>query len=152
MAQATLGELGVDGRLGTPDAVVVGAGIAGCAAAAFLAEAGESVLVVDRGGVGAGASGRNGGFLFPQPAAWIRGLLAEAVEWYGRLEEEGPVPLDLRPWPMLLLAVEEGELEHARAYAAAVGGEPVDLREEPWLADDLAGGFLVEGGYTLDAM
>jgi glycine/D-amino acid oxidase-like deaminating enzyme len=62
------------------------------------------------------------------------------------------VPFDLRPWPMLLLAVEERELEHARAYAEALGGEEVDLREDPWFADDLGGGFVIEGGYTLDAM
>ena len=68
------------------------------------------------------------------------------------LQEAGPVGFDLRPWPMLLLAVEERELEHAREYAAAVGGEEVDLREHSWFADDLAGGFVVEGGYTLDAM
>ena len=110
------------------------------------------MLVVDRGGLGAGASGRNGGFLFRQPAAWINELLEEAIAWYRALEEEGPVPLDLRAWPMLLLAVEEAELAHARAYADAVGGEEVSLREDPWLADDLAGGFLVEGGFTLDAM
>jgi glycine/D-amino acid oxidase-like deaminating enzyme len=53
---------------------------------------------------------------------------------------------------MLLLAVEERELEQARAYAETVGGEEVDLREDPWFADDLAGGFVIEGGYTLDAM
>jgi glycine/D-amino acid oxidase-like deaminating enzyme len=62
------------------------------------------------------------------------------------------MPLDLRSWPMLLLAVEEAELTHARAYAEAVGGEEVDLGEDPWLADDLAGGFIVAGGFTLDAM
>jgi glycine/D-amino acid oxidase-like deaminating enzyme len=53
---------------------------------------------------------------------------------------------------MLLLAVEEAELAHARAYADAVGGEEVDLRADPWFADDLAGGFVIEGGFTLDAM
>lgn len=102
--------------------------------------------------MGAGASGRNGGFLFRQPAGWIRDLLDEAIAWYRALEEEGPIPFDLRAWPMLLLAVEEAELDHARAYAEAVGGEEVDLREDPWLADDLAGGFVVEGGFTLDAL
>jgi sarcosine oxidase subunit beta len=117
-----------------------------------LAGAGERVLVVDRGGIGVGASGRNGGFLFRQPASWINELLDEAVGWYGALEEQGEVPLDLRAWPMLLLAVEEEELAHARAYADAVGGEELDLREDPWLADDLAGGFLVEGGFTVDAL
>jgi D-hydroxyproline dehydrogenase subunit beta len=53
---------------------------------------------------------------------------------------------------MLVLAVEEDELEAASAYAEAVGGEEVDLREDPWFTDDLAGGFVVEGGRTLDAM
>jgi sarcosine oxidase subunit beta len=115
-------------------------------------EAGESVLVVDRGGIGAGASGRNGGFLFRQPATWIVDLLDEALLWYRELEEDGTVSFDLREWPMLLLAVEEAELPHARAYAEAVGGEEVDVRADPWLANDLAGGFIVAGGVTLDAM
>jgi glycine/D-amino acid oxidase-like deaminating enzyme len=134
------------------DTVVVGAGIAGCSAARFLAERGERVTLVDRGGIGAGASGRNGGFLFPQPAAWINELLAEAAEIYTELQEEGPVPFDFCPRPMLLLAVEPEELEAGRAYAEAVGGTEADPREDPWLADDLAGGWIVEGGYTLDAM
>jgi glycine/D-amino acid oxidase-like deaminating enzyme len=53
---------------------------------------------------------------------------------------------------MLVLAVEEEELPAARAYADSVGGEEVDLRADPWFADDLAGGFVVAGGYILDAM
>jgi sarcosine oxidase subunit beta len=53
---------------------------------------------------------------------------------------------------MLLLAVEEAELCRARSYADSVGGAEVDLREDPWFADDLAGGFVIEGGFTLDAM
>ena len=62
------------------------------------------------------------------------------------------MPFDLIPWPMLLLAVEEGELAHAREYATAVGGEEVDLREDSWFADDLAGGFVIDGSFTVDAM
>jgi glycine/D-amino acid oxidase-like deaminating enzyme len=136
----------------TPDVVVVGAGLAGCASARFLAEAGARVTLVDSAGIGAGASGRNGGFLFRQPAPWINELLEESLDIYRELEEDGPVAFDLRPWPMLLLAVEERELAAAQAYADAVGGTQVDLREDPWFADDLAGGFIIEGGYTLDAM
>jgi glycine/D-amino acid oxidase-like deaminating enzyme len=101
--------------------------------------------VVDRGGIGAGASGRNGGFLFRQPAGWINELFAESVAIYEELVE-------LQRWPMLVLAVEEDELPAARAYADAVGGEEVDLRADPWFADDLAGAFVVEGGYIVDAM
>jgi glycine/D-amino acid oxidase-like deaminating enzyme len=53
---------------------------------------------------------------------------------------------------MLLLAVEEGEIEQGREYAAAVGGQDADLLEDPWFADDLAGAWVVEGGYSLDAL
>ena len=45
------------------DVTVVGAGIIGCSAAAFLAEAGARVTVYDRAGIAAGASGRNSGVL-----------------------------------------------------------------------------------------
>jgi glycine/D-amino acid oxidase-like deaminating enzyme len=108
-------------------------------------------VVVDGGGIGAGASGRNGGFLFRQPLGWVNDLLAETLEIYEDVSD-GPVPFDLTPWPMLVLAVEEDELEAAQAYAEAVGGEEVDLGADPWFADDLAGGFVVDGGRTIDAM
>ena len=45
------------------DVVVVGLGGAGLTAAAHLARAGLDVVALDRSGPGAGASGRNGGFL-----------------------------------------------------------------------------------------
>jgi glycine/D-amino acid oxidase-like deaminating enzyme len=118
----------------------------------FFARSGARVTVVDAGGIGAEASGRNGGFLFRQSLGWVNDLHAESIAIYTELADAGPVPFDLQPWPMLILAIEEDELDAARAYAGAVGGEEVDLREDPWFADDLAGGFVVEGGYTLDAM
>jgi sarcosine oxidase subunit beta len=51
-----------------------------------------------------------------------------------------------------VLAAEEDELPRAREYADAVGATEHDTRADPWLADDLAGGFLVDGGYTLDPL
>jgi glycine/D-amino acid oxidase-like deaminating enzyme len=140
------------GRELSADTVVVGGGIAGLTVARFLAERGERVLVAERGGIGAGASGRNGGFLFRDPSAWISEHLEGSVRIYAELEEEGPIPLDLRERPQLVLAVEPCELEVARAHADAVGGTEVDLREDDWFANDLAGGFVVEGGWVLDAM
>jgi gamma-glutamylputrescine oxidase len=47
----------------TVDVVVVGLGASGLTAALHLAEAGLDVVALDRTGIGAGASGRNGGFL-----------------------------------------------------------------------------------------
>lgn len=51
-----------------------------------------------------------------------------------------------------MLAVEDEQLDRARAHADTLGGEEVDVTADPWLADDLAGGFLVDGGWVLDAM
>jgi glycine/D-amino acid oxidase-like deaminating enzyme len=82
----------------------------------------------------------------------VNELLGESTAIYDELQGEGPIEFDFRSWPMLILAVEEEELPRARAYADAVGGSEVDLREDPWFADDLAGGYVVAGGYTLDAM
>ena len=44
-----------------PDLLIVGGGIIGCSAAAFAAERGASVLLVEAAEIGAGASGRNSG-------------------------------------------------------------------------------------------
>jgi D-amino-acid dehydrogenase len=45
------------------EVAVIGGGIAGCATAALLAEAGASVTLFEREAIGAGASGRNSGIL-----------------------------------------------------------------------------------------
>jgi gamma-glutamylputrescine oxidase len=45
------------------EVLIIGAGLAGCSAARELISHGRSVLVVDAGGPGAGASGRNAGFV-----------------------------------------------------------------------------------------
>jgi glycine/D-amino acid oxidase-like deaminating enzyme len=47
----------------TADAVVVGAGILGLASAYWLARGGIRPLLLDQEGIGAGATGRNGGFI-----------------------------------------------------------------------------------------
>ncbi|MFP3608184.1 FAD-dependent oxidoreductase, partial [Paraburkholderia sp. SIMBA_053] len=46
---------------GDADVVVIGAGFTGLSAALALGKRGASVVVVDAGRVGGGASGRNGG-------------------------------------------------------------------------------------------
>jgi gamma-glutamylputrescine oxidase len=56
-------------ELGHVDVAVIGAGITGCTCAHALAEGGLSVRVHDARGIGAGASGRNGGFALRGAAA-----------------------------------------------------------------------------------
>ncbi|MEM6748912.1 MAG: FAD-dependent 5-carboxymethylaminomethyl-2-thiouridine(34) oxidoreductase MnmC [Planctomycetota bacterium] len=80
-------------------AVVVGAGLAGCATARTLAEAGVAVTLLDRAGVAAGGSGNPWGVMQPKVAAevtpavrftragcavterWLAKLDAEAANW-----------------------------------------------------------------------
>jgi glycine/D-amino acid oxidase-like deaminating enzyme len=50
---------------GSVDVVIIGGGITGLSAALHLAEAGVRVAVLEAADLGAGASGRNGGFVVP---------------------------------------------------------------------------------------
>ena len=62
------------------DNLIVGAGITGCSIAWHLAQRGENSCMVDPGGVAAGASGRNAGFLL----AGTSENYAEASRVHGR--------------------------------------------------------------------
>jgi glycine/D-amino acid oxidase-like deaminating enzyme len=91
---------------------VIGAGIVGCSAAAFLAEGGARVTVHDRSGIAAGASGRNSGVLqhpydpklvplYEETLALHRGVLGLSDEPDGLLLLDPPpglpLPDELRP-------------------------------------------------------
>jgi glycine/D-amino acid oxidase-like deaminating enzyme len=74
------------------DVVIVGGGISGLSTALHLAEAGAKVVVVERGNLGAGASGRSGGQVIPglkrDPDDLLRTLGADTagpmIEFVGR--------------------------------------------------------------------
>jgi D-hydroxyproline dehydrogenase subunit beta len=133
-----------------PDVAVVGAGIVGCATAAFLAEAGAAVLVVERDGVAAAASGRNSGVLQHPMDAALAPLFEESLRHYREL---GVLPDE--PHGILVLADARAdltaELEALSAFPglraeALAPGEPAVL--EPALAPDLAG-VRLDTGYPI---
>lgn len=66
----------------TCDVCVVGLGASGLTAIIELASAGFKVIGIDRVDVGAGAAGRNGGFLLAGDADFYH----EAIKKYGRSE------------------------------------------------------------------
>jgi D-hydroxyproline dehydrogenase subunit beta len=141
------------------DVVVVGGGVVGCACALALAGRGLGVVVLERAGLAAGASGRNRGLLLPHPDPTAEPLYREGVAGYRRLDEEGGIPFGLRPTVLLVVAADEtglaevGRLAEMRA-AMGQAGEPLDpgtLAElEPCLAPDLAGGYRQDDGFELD--
>src|ERR1700722_12550248 len=71
------------------DVVVVGGGCTGLSAALHCAEQGLSVILLEGGRIGWGASGRNGGQMIPG----LRKDAAELVALYGR--ERGRALFDL---------------------------------------------------------
>src|SRR4029079_17184669 len=74
----------------SPDVAVIGGGIVGTAAAAFLAEGGARVTLYEREALAAGASGRNSGVVqHPFDPAMVP-LYFETVELYRRLADEVP--------------------------------------------------------------
>ncbi|GHH83667.1 NAD(P)/FAD-dependent oxidoreductase [Streptomyces capitiformicae] len=140
------------------DVIVVGGGIAGCAAAERLAGQGLSVLLLERGALAGGATGRNQGGLLPSPLPACGGLFAEAVAYYERAERESEVPFRFRPHGYLLVAADEEGMDRARGHGHALSEVgfpahevgPRELRElEPGLASDLAGAVAVEGAHAL---
>jgi glycine/D-amino acid oxidase-like deaminating enzyme len=141
--------------MSSPDVAVVGAGIVGCATAAFLAEAGARVLLVERDAIAAGASGRNSGIVQHPMEPALLPLFTETVGHYRDLAAHG---FDLPADPNGLLILAEDEAALAPELAALRGGFPElavkalapgePARLEPGLAPHLAG-IRLHTGYAV---
>jgi glycine/D-amino acid oxidase-like deaminating enzyme len=88
-----------------PDVVIVGAGIVGCSAAAFLAEGGARVTVLELADVAAGASGRNSGVVQHPFDPALRDLYRETVEIYRDLADATDQEFAFGPEPAGVLLV-----------------------------------------------
>ncbi len=134
--------------------VVVGAGILGLYTAYHLASAGErDVLVVDRGRLSAGGSGRNGGGIRQQweTRSTIR-LAREAVRAYRNFAREFGHNVWFRQGGYLFLAGTPGELERLGRVRDAGRAEGLPVRllgvdEVEQLVEGLAPGACVGGCY-----
>jgi glycine oxidase len=124
------------------DVLVVGGGIVGCAAAAFLAEAGASVELFERDELAGAASGRNSGSIQHPFDAELAELHSETLRHLAELEG---FELPGTPAGVLMLASEAGALEEPAAAIARDQPEleprrlnPEEVRElEPTLGEGL---------------
>ena len=115
---------------GSPDVAVIGAGIAGCATAAFLAEGGAAVTVYEREAIAAGASGRNSGIVqHPMDPALVD-LYEASLALYGELGHGFELPAE----PSGVLLVSEDREALVRDFDTARSRFP-DLEPE-WLERD----------------
>ena len=132
---------------GAPDFAVVGGGIVGCSLAAFLAEAGASVVVYEREAIAAGASGRNSGVVQHPLDPALVALYEESVEHYATLGRGFELPAD--PVGVLLVTDDPDNLEPEPSEFPELRPtllEGADLRAaEPTLADGLVAWRLETG-------
>lgn len=141
--------------MGGPDVAIIGGGIIGTAAAAFLAEAGASVRLFERSEIGAGASGRNSGAVQHPFDPVLYRLHAETLAHY-RVLSTGNGTFSFPPLPAgLLLLADDLATAHRRVDELAVAfpelaPRVIDRdtlpREEPiltpgWLAIHLSTGY-----------
>jgi glycine oxidase len=120
--------------MSSPDAVVVGGGVIGLAAARALAQRGASVTVIERGSPGAEASSAAAGMLSPlaeaaEPGPFLDLLLAARTGFPAvadALREETGIDLGYRSEGTLMLALsaaDEAEIEERLAWQREAGHE-----------------------------
>lgn len=114
------------------DVVVVGGGIVGTAAAAFLAEAGAGVVLVEREGIASAASGANSGLIQHPFDPILAALYRQTVELYRELSDvTSSFQLAAEPAGMLFVSDDEATV---RQQAAVIADD------FPELQTDVAGG------------
>jgi glycine/D-amino acid oxidase-like deaminating enzyme len=117
-----------------PDVAIIGGGIIGCAAAAFLTEAGANVEVYEREEVGAAASGRNSGSIQHPFDPVLTELHRETLEHYRGMEDVGMAE---SPAGVLMLAPAREALEPAVGEIASESPELAATLLEPDAVRDL---------------
>jgi glycine/D-amino acid oxidase-like deaminating enzyme len=128
------------------DVVVIGGGIVGTSAAAFLAEAGRRVILVERVGLASAASGANSGVVQQPFDPVLAELYRATIDLYRELSKTSTgFKLAERPAGMLFVSEREDAARHQAASVAAqfpdltldvVGGAALQ-KLDPALAPDL---------------
>lgn len=110
------------------DVVVVGGGIVGTAAAAFLAEAGARVVLIEREGLASGASGANSGVVQHPFDPVLAALYRETITLYRELSAvSASFSLPAEPAGMLFVSQHEAA---ARRQATMIADALPALRPE----------------------
>lgn len=135
------------------DAVVVGAGIVGCACAYYLSKDFHRVLIVDPGPVGGGATAEGMGHLVAMDDSDAQmALTSYSLRLWSELMDDMPPQCEVSRTGTIWIASTDDELKAAekkRKYYDSYGvpSEVIDEstlhEEEPNLREGLAGGLLV---------
>jgi glycine/D-amino acid oxidase-like deaminating enzyme len=111
------------------DVVIVGGGIVGCSAAYFLARAGISVLLCEKGRIAGEQSGRNWGWVRQQGRSPIElPLMIDSLRIWQGFRHELPEDLGFTQGGSLYLAASPGQLESFGAWLAVGRTHGLDTR------------------------
>ncbi len=150
--------------MGQPPIIIIGAGISGLSLAKALMDKGQSVLVLDGGRVGAGASGAAAAYLEPRTGSG--GL--RAIEWESlarwptyaqKVAEATATDLDYRRSGLIHVAQEDGlprlqrefkQRQEAGTHVTWLTGDEARA-EEPALSEAIVAGYTLDQVHTLDA-
>ncbi len=153
----------------TPDVVIIGAGVAGCATAYYLAREGVNTLVLERDSIGSHASGFALGLLNPLTGTGIPGPIQPLVEtafemhrgFWSTLENESHMKIQVRLMPHLeLFMTDEQEANQQEDMDRWVAAESFMVRRlepkevfaiEPRITRDLYSAVLLESVGVLDS-
>lgn len=131
------------------DVCVIGGGVTGCSTALHLAERGYSVVLLEAGEIGYGASGRSGGQILPglgtdiatvekalglERAREIWEMSRESVRLTASLVERHAIPCDLA-WGYLHAAVKPRHVRELKAFQARMA-ERYGYTSLEWLEGD----------------
>lgn len=122
------------------DVLIVGAGLVGCSAAYFAAQAGHDVIITEMRDIAMGASGRNAGFVITgldtyyhraiheygeEVAYEMWNLSRQTIDFWKKIAFDGDVPL--RNTGSLLLAETETEAQELAQAAQALENAGIDI-------------------------
>jgi len=150
----------------SPDVIVVGGGVIGCAIAYYLACEGVRVEVVERGEIGGEASGAAAGMLAPlaevEDAGSFQSLCVESLRLFPSLattlREETGIDVEYLPSGILRVALTDDEERRLRTLVEYPGDLPLkwlspeELRAfEPALSPAIRGGLYSPAEHQVNA-
>ena len=135
-----------------PDVIVIGGGVIGTTAAWQIASAGAEVVLLERGALASGATGRSQGLVLPPDHPELVPLWRESLDLYAALADRRDFGFDREPIGTLLLATSEEQ--QAALDDVSYEGERLDAagvaEAEPALAPGMVGGLLIAEGRRSD--
>ncbi|MGD8880934.1 MAG: FAD-dependent oxidoreductase [Desulfobacterales bacterium] len=147
----------------TADVVVIGAGVVGTAIAYFLVRHNMDVILVEKGAITAGTSGKGEGdvLVSDKPPGFDSQLTKLSQDLFPEIANELDYDIGWTQRGSLLAIENEAEMEEAKKFCSQLDAEGLPVRildkyevheDEPYLAPDIVGGMETDCDGSLNPM